>query len=474
MNLLAFDLGAESGRAVLGTLDGRRLRIEELHRFANEPLREGRQLRWNFPALWDDVRLGLKRAESRPTLDGVGVDTWGVDYGLVDGDGQLVCSPIHYRDARTDGVMDEVVARVGRERLYGATGVQFLPFNTLFQLVAHARTDPDSLRRAHRLLFMPDLFALMLSGEQRTEPTIASTSQMYDPLRHDWARELLAELQIPFELLPAIVPTGSALRPDAPVIAVGHDTAAAVVAVPAGESANWCYISSGTWSLMGVERSEPIINADSLRHNFTNEVGFGRSIRFLRNIMGLWLVQESRREFARSGREFTYGELTALAAGAECEAVIDPDHKPFLSPGEMPAKIERFCRDSNQPAPADPGQIVRCCLESLALRYRRTLEHLEELTGQQIETIHIVGGGSQNELLNQMTADACARTVVAGPAEATAIGNLLVQAISVGAVASLAEARRIVRESFDVKRFEPREPAAWDAKHARFREVAGR
>ena len=476
MRLLGFDLGAESGRAALGTLDDQSLRIEEIHRFANEPLRENGHLCWNLPALWENVRLGLARAGA---VDGVGIDTWGVDYGLITRDGEVIGKPFHYRDARNEGVMQQVLARVGRDRLYELTGVQFLQFNTLFQLVAQQRDDPGSLARAHQLLFMPDLLRFMLCGARHTEPTIASTSQMYDPRRHAWADELLDELGLPARLLPTIEQTGSISRSNAidgsPVITTtGHDTAAAVVAVPAADEGNWCYISSGTWSLMGVELDEPIINADSLRCNFTNEVGFGPTIRFLRNIMGLWLVQECRRDLASRGSDRTYAELTELAARATCDAMIDPDHPPFLAPGDMCAKIERFCRATNQPPPREEGQIVRCCLESLALTYRRTLEQVEELTGKRIDTIHVVGGGSRNELLNQMTADACGRAVVAGPVEAAAIGNLLVQAISLGAVASRQQARRIVRASFDLKRFEPRDPRNWDARYARFREVTGR
>ncbi len=507
MNLLAFDLGAESGRAVLGTLDAGRLRVEEVHRFENRPIHADGHLYWDLPALWDHVKDGLRRAAAKvDVLHGVGVDTWGVDYALVSRDGRIIGRPLHYRDARTDGVMEAAMARVGRERIYDATGVQFMPFNTLFQLIAHARDDPAALAAADRLLFMPDVFRLLLSGAAHTEPTIASTSQMYDPRRHAWIDGLLEDLDVPRRLLPPIEPTGtmSQLRDDVaracgiesscPVISIaGHDTASAVAAVPAAGDQTWCYISSGTWSLMGVELDEPVISADSMSHNFTNEVGVGRSVRFLRNIMGLWLVQECRRDFANWGAaDQSYAQLTELAAHSRgCDAVVDPDYKPFLAPGDMCAKIERFCRETNQAPPRDEGETIRCCLEGLALTYRRTLERLEELTGKRIEVIHIVGGGSRNELLNQMTADACGRIVVAGPAEATAIGNLLVQAAALGAVdvpdapdaavalqchgrQALAALRRIVADSFDVKRFEPIDPASWHAKYERFREVAGR
>ena len=476
---------------MLGALDEQRLRIEEVHRFANEPIREHGHLYWDLPALWENVRLGLTRAGA---VDGIGIDTWGVDYALISRDGQVVGRPFHYRDARNDGAMDQVFARVGRERLYELTGVQFLPFNTLFQLVAHQRDDPRSLERADRLLFMPDLLRFMLCGARHAEPTIASTSQMYDPRRHSWCNELLDELGLPARLLPPIEPTGTISKPGridgGPVVTTtGHDTAAAVVAVPAAEEGTWCYISSGTWSLMGVELDAPIINVDSLRYNFTNEVGFGRTIRFLHNIMGLWLVQECRRDFAlRGGGERSYAELTELASLATCDAVIDPDHPPLLTPGDMCAKIERFCRQTNQPAPRDEGQFVRCCLASLALTYRRTLERLEELTGRRLDTIHIVGGGSRNELLNQMTADACGRAVVAGPIEATAIGNLLVQSAALAPVDpraavtlqchgfgsdALRPLRRIVSNSFDVKRYQPRDTTPWFSTYARFNEVTG-
>lgn len=483
IRLLAFDLGAESGRAVLGTLERDRIGIVEKHRFANSALRRGRHLHWDLSALFSNIKLGLRDAG---TLDGIGVDAWGVDYGLLDGDGNVIGEPFHYRDPRTDCVMEQVLAGIARERIYDVTGLQFLQFNTLFQLIAQRRDDHASLERAQTLLLMPDLFSFLLAGVRRTEPTIASTTQMYDPRRHDWANDLIGELDLPRRLLPPIEPVGGSavLRdliarecgiPACPVIGTsGHDTAAAVAAVPA-QGGNWCFISSGTWSLMGVELSEPIISSESLSRNFTNEVGVGRSIRFLKNIMGLWLVQECRRELARQGHDYDYAQLTRLAGeSSSCGAVIDPAHPPLLSPGDMIGKIAGFCLDSRQVPPSDHGQLIRCCLESLALTYRHTLDGLESLTGRRIETIHVVGGGSNNELLSQMTADACARDVVAGPVEATAIGNLLVQAMTIGAVPSLAHLRRIVADSFDLRRFKPRQPHAWDGLYDRYLEVTGR
>jgi rhamnulokinase len=488
MQLLAFDLGAESGRAVLGTLHDDRLTIDEKHRFANIPVNEKSHLHWDFAALWNHVRAGLKQAVlDAPRLDGIGVDTWGVDYGLLTRDGQLIGRPFHYRDARTDGLEEFVFTRLRRDQIYRATGVQFMQLNTLFQLVAHQRDDPETLAQADRLLFMPDLFNFHLTGARHTEPTIASTSQLYDPVAHDWASEIIDALHIRRALLPPIEPSGARaglsedlarecrLERPCPVIwGAGHDTAAAVAAVPArSDDGNWCYISSGTWSLVGIELDHPVISPEAQKLNFTNEVGARHTIRLLKNIMGLWLVQECRRDFARRGEDFSYVQLVKMASECEsCGSIVDPNDARFFSAGDMPAKVEQFCRRTNQPAPASAAQTIRCCFESLAVTYRRAIEGLQALTGKRIDVIHVVGGGSQNDLLNQMTADACGRTVCAGPVEATSIGNLLVQAMALGAVSSLHELRRIVARSFEVKRFEPRDAQPWESLYRRSLEVA--
>jgi rhamnulokinase len=481
---LAFDLGAESGRALLGTIDGGRLTLEEKHRFGNPTGRMRGALHWNLLAQWEHLKQGLRNCAGI-RLDGIGVDTWGVDFGLIGRGGQVLGNPYHYRDARTDGVMEQTFARVSRQRIFEATGLQFMQFNSLYQLIALKRASPELLEAAETMLFMPDLFNYLFTGERKSESSIVSTSQMYDPQRRDWATGLMEELGLPLKILPRIVPSGrviGVLSEDVAreceveataVIAPGcHDTASAVAAVPAGNDRDWCYISSGTWSLMGVELDQPLINDNVSRYNYTNEGGVSGMIRLLKNIAGLWLVQECRRQFAQQGREYSYAELTELAqSSGEVPTVINPDHKPFLQPGEMATKIERYCRETKQAVPSEPGQFVRVCLQSLAMTYRRTLEVLEELTGRRMKVIHIVGGGSQNKLLNQMTADACGVPVLAGPVEATAIGNLLVQGMALGQIKSLDELRQIVRQSFDVQRYEPAGQGRWETMYARFREL---
>ena len=491
-NFLAFDLGAESGRAVLGSLDGGRLTLQEKHRFQNPTGRMNGHLYWNLLGQWEELKTGLKKAGVEPHQDqkrpieihGIGVDTWGVDFGLLDRNGEVLANPFHYRDPQTDGTMERAFARVPRQEIFKATGIQFMQLNSLYQLLAMKESRSKALECADTLLFMPDLFNYLFTGQRKSEFSIATTSQMYDTRQKTWATELLRQLDLPTHILPEVIASGTklgALRREVaeecgvepmPVIAPAcHDTGSAVVAVPA-QSVDWCYISSGTWSLMGVELEAPIINEKSLRYNYTNEGGVGGTIRFLKNIMGLWLVQECRRHWQREGHDHTYSELTQMAERAQpLAAVIDPDHKPFLSPGQMPLKIVEFCRKSGQRPPTSRGEFIRTCLESLALTYRKTLEGLEDVLGRRIGTIHIVGGGSQNELLNQMTADACRRPVVAGPVEATAIGNLLVQAMAVREIASLVDARSVVQSSFEVKRYEPRDDRQWEEAYGRYRRI---
>ena len=484
-NFLAFDLGAESGRAIVGTLSGGRLTLEEKHRFANPNGRIHGHMQWNLLAQWEALKTGLRKCAG-VELAGIGVDTWGVDFGLIGRDGEVLGNPFMYRDSRTDGMMEKAFAKAPREEIFAATGVQFMQLNSLYQLLAMKEQGSPLLEAADKLLFMPDLFNYLFTGRQTAEFSIATTSQMYDPRRRDWARPMLEKLELPTRILPEIIATGTVLGPlskdvadECGVEAVtviapgGHDTASAVVAVPEKEGASdWCYISSGTWSLMGVEIPQPLINEKTLKYNYTNEGGINGTIRLLKNIMGLWLVQECRRQWVKEGQEHSYGELARLAAAAQpFKSLINPDHAPFLRPDDMPRKITEFCKARSQALPSSPGEFIRCCLESLALTYRKTLEGLEDILGRQIRTIHIVGGGCQNELLNQMTADACGRTVVAGPVEATAIGNILVQALAVGAVKSLGEIRSIVAASSEPRRYEPRDAAAWNAQYDRYREL---
>ena len=478
---LAFDLGAESGRAILGTLDGGRLELQELHRFPNQPVRTPAGLYWDALRLFHEIERGLAVAgrERKLHLDGIGVDTWGVDFGLIGRDGSLVASPMHYRDARNDGMLEKTFAIVPRAEIFAHTGIQFMQLNSLYQLYAMKLAGSPGLDAATRLLFMPDLFNYWLTGVECNELTEASTSQFYNPVAKRWATELLERLELPIAILGKIVPPGTLLGPLLPHVAeaaglertpvyatASHDTAAAVAAVPA-EGDGWCYISSGTWSLMGVELSEPVIGERSLALNFTNEIGVGGRTRFLKNIAGLWLLQECRRAWALEGAEYTYDELASMAsASSPFKAIIHPDA--FLHAGGMPGRIAAWCASKGQTAPATPGEFARAILESLALRYRQVLESLELAVSRKIKVVHIVGGGSRNRVLNQFVADATGRLVVAGPSEATAAGNLLVQAIGSGVIADLAEARAVVRRSLPLSLYEPQPSAGWDEAYDKF------
>jgi len=480
---LALDLGAESGRGVVGTFDGRTLALEEIHRFANSPVRLGETLHWNLPHLVTEVRAAIGRAAQGGSLTSLGVDTWGVDYGLLGPDGGLVGLPVHYRDARTNGMVEKVYGIVPRSEVFARTGIQTMQINSLFQLAAQAERNPKLLEATKTLLFIPDLIHYYLTGRADAEYTIASTSQMYDSRAEGWATGVLERLGIPTHLLPPVLPAGTEygtlLPPEAeatgagpvPVIApAGHDTACAVAAVPAEGDAGWAYLSSGTWSLLGVEVPSPIITPETEAANLTNEGGVAGTIRLLKNIGGLWLVQECRRAFARQGTERTYDQLARLAADAQpLEAVVDPDHPSFLAPADMPKAIRERCEATGQAPPEGIGATIRCCLDSLGLKYRLVLETMERVTGTPIRTLHIVGGGSQNRLLNQIAADATGRVVQAGPVEATAIGNVLLQAMTGRELDSLADLRAVVRKSFPIETYAP-DPAM----RARFDEAADR
>ena len=468
---LAIDLGAESGRAMLGTLDGGMLALEELHRFPNTPVQLPTGLYWDTLRLFQEIRhaLAICGRERKIELDGIGIDTWGVDFALLGADGALVDNPRHYRDPRNSQItLERTFALAPREEIFAETGIQFMPINTLYQLHAMKLAQSPALGMAKTLLFTPDLFNYWLTGIMRAEVSIASTSQFYNPAKKDWAKGLLRRLGIAEPMLPEIVPSGtrlgtllpevaeaSGLAADTPVFATAsHDTASAVAAVPA-DGADWGYISSGTWSLMGVELETPVINDRSLALNFTNEVGASGTIRLLKNIAGLWLLQECRRAWAIAGCEYSYAELAGLAAGApSCGMTIDPDS--FTQPGHMPERIAEHCRAQGRNPPEQPGSMVRLILESLAASYRKVLENLEALIGRRITRIHIVGGGSRNELLNLLTANATGRTVIAGPAEATAAGNILVQAMGAGIISGVSDAREIVKRSFPIQVYEPR------------------
>jgi rhamnulokinase len=499
LNFLALDLGAESGRAMLGQFDGQRLQLAEAHRFANGPVclpsdGTGYRLHWDVLRLWSEIKCGIALAaqQREGELASVGLDTWGVDFGLLDRSGALLGNPYHYRDSRTDGMVEEAFRRAGREEIFQRTGIQFMQLNSLYQLLSMVVGESPLLEIAEMFLTMPDLFNYWLTGRKVCEFSIATTTQCYDPrlsppsgggVRGGWAKSMLESLSIPTHIFPEIVPPGTILSDLLPQVAeeVGtrvpviapacHDTGSAVATVPA-EGADFAYISSGTWSLMGAELAEPVINADSLAYNFTNEGGVGGTFRFLKNIMGLWLVQESRRTWAGQGKSLSYDELTQMAAEAEpLRAIVDPDDGDFLKPGDMPARIRAFCKRTGQPVPESKGAIVRCALESLALKYRWTLERLEEMLERRLEPIHIIGGGTQNRLLNQLAADATGRHVMTGPIEATAIGNVLVQMMALGHIGSLAEGRQIVCASFDVETYEPQGGEEWEEAYGRFVEL---
>lgn len=492
---LAFDLGAESGRAMLGVIEDGKLALHEVHRFANTLHRLPDGLHWNTLGLWANLIEGLRRAgefcrDRDWHLVSLGVDTWGVDFGLIGESGGLLGLPFAYREPRNNKAMAKTLERIGAERLYGATGIQFMALNTLFQLIAMADAEPGLVQRAKHLLWTPDLLHYFFTGEARHESSIASTSQMVDAARGGWIEPILHELGLPTGMLGSTMPPGTVVgpllehvaeeadvEPSVKVIApASHDTASAVAATPAQPgSEDWCYLSSGTWSLMGVELNQPVLTGAAREAGFTNEGGVDGTIRFLTNIGGLWLVQEIRRAYEKQGESYDYEALTRLAGQAEpFRTIVDPDHGPFMQPGDMPEKLAAFAESTNQPKPESIGQFVRCALESLALTYRRTLENLQRVLDRKLRVIHILGGGGRNKLLSQMTADATGLPVTAGPFEATAAGNVLVQAMGAGDVDDLAHLRRIIRDSFDPVTYEPTDIGRWNDAYARYQAVIGK
>ncbi len=486
LKYLALDLGAESGRAVIGHLDGRSLQLKEVHRFSNGPVRVNGHLHWDVLRLFSEVKRGIELAVLKcgPAVSSIGLDTWGVDFGLLDAQGSLLGNPYHYRDSRTDGMMEQVFKRVSRDQVFEHTGIQFMQLNSLYQLFSMRLNQASILDIADTFLTIPDLFNFWLTGRKVNEFSIATTTQCYDPRAKAWATEMLDKLNLPTSMFGEIVSPGTLLgdlrsdiasdldvTPIAVIAPACHDTGSAVAAVPA-RGRHYAYISSGTWSLMGVETDEPVITPQSLEYNFTNEGGVCDTFRLLKNIMGLWLVQECRREWARTGESYDYATLTQMAASATpFGPIVDVDDHRFLSLGGMPDKIRQYCRETGQAIPESRGEVLRCALESLALRYRWVLSKLEMMMGQRLEVVHIIGGGMQNELLCQLAADAMQRPVVAGPVEATAMGNILMQALALGDIGSLQEGRELIRNSFEVGTYEPGNAAPWDEAYGRYLRV---
>jgi len=547
---IAVDLGAESGRVMLGSVSdppprpasedagaGRKLTLEEIHRFDNGPIEENssrlgegdaetpegiktpsrsRTLRWDFNRLLSEVKTGISAAvkaavdsaipDGSTQIRGIGVDSWGVDFGLIDADGKLVENPYHYRDGRTNGMMEkafEIMSKPretdlnkqscktsdesnisrGKREIYENTGLQFMQLNSIYQLLAMRLTNSTALAKAKNLIFMADLFSYHLCGKVFAEYTLASTSQFMDMKTGQWSKEVLDRLSLPIDIMPKIVQPGTVVGQLAAkvgneigfgpiaVIAVGsHDTASAVAAVPADGGGNWAYLSSGTWSLMGVEVPKAIVNDKTFEYEFTNEGGVESTIRLLRNIMGLWLMQECKRQWQHEGIDLSYPELSAMAEKAEPFAgYINVDNSTFLAPGDMPKRINDQLVETGQKATDDKGQMIRTILESLAFKYRSVMEAIEDITGKDIEVLHIVGGGIQNELLCQFTANATGKKVITGPIEATASGNILMQAKATGQIKSLAELREIVHNSFELKEYQPQETSFWEEEYKKVR-----
>lgn len=488
---LAIDLGASSGRVIGGSLRDGKIHLETLHRFANDPVHVQSTMQWNTLGLWQQIQAGLTRAaehaqQAGQTIASVGVDSWGVDYVLLGHDGQPIAPAYHYRDSRNNGMLEAAFEILPREKIFAATGLQFMQINTLYQLLAAKQSNGVAIDQADTLLLMADYFHWLLTGVDSVEYTNASTTQLLDPNTGDWAYDLVEAFELPRQLFGPLTQPGTTLAPiqatvaartqlhDVPVILPAtHDTASAVLAVPAQsfapEQPDWCFISSGTWSLMGCELPEPRVNATCAALNFTNEGGVGGSTRLLKNIGGLWVFQQIRAAMQRRGQEITWDQMVATSKKAQPFALlIDPDHQDFLAPTDMIDAICGFAGRTGQPVPMDDAVLYRAALEGLALRYRVCLDMLEKLTGSTLQTIHVVGGGANNDLLCQMTADACDRVVVAGPIEATAIGNVLMQMIGSGSLSDVAAARRLVRESFQPRTFEPQNRTGWDEAVQRF------
>ena len=474
-SFVACDLGAESGRVILGSLAGKRIELKEIHRFATGPTTVRHSLRWDILKFYDEIKTGLRKIKAEATTpSGISIDSWGVDYALMSHSEPLLGLPFHYRDDRTDHSFRKFLERAGQDLIFAETGIQFMQINTLYQLYDDVLSRPQLLEQADHFLPIADYLHFLLSGTAAAEISVASTTQIFNPTTDSWSKPLVAKLGAPETLFPAVVKSGTLLGQftdeiaeetglsRCPVYATcSHDTGAAVAGVPATGD-GWAFISSGTWSLLGVEVNRPIINPESLQANFTNEIGFAGNIRFLKNILGLWILQETRRGLADRGVDLDYVTLNREASTSQpLRSIINPNHNEFLKPGKMIEKIQSFCQRSGQPVPESAGALARCTLESLALSYACQIEVIQKSFGQRVNVIHVVGGGSRSRLLNQLTADAAGLQVVAGPVEATALGNLLIQAVASGELGSQADIREVVRNSFEIESFFPQNREPW-------------
>jgi rhamnulokinase len=482
--VLAFDFGASSGRAMLGEFDGQIIKMQEIHRFSNDPVIVANNMYWDILRLFHETKLSITKAIQAGGFDAIGIDTWGVDFALLDKRGQMLGNPLHYRNLRTTGVDREVFKSVSKEEIYKATGIQHMRINTIYQLAYLVKNEPEMLERAEKFLLIPDLLAYFLTGKMRSEITNASTTNLFNPTSKKWCFDICEKLGIKTSIFAEIIDAGDIYGTlskniceelscnEVPVVAVAtHDTACAVVSAPATNK-DFVYISCGTWSLLGIESDKPIINRESMNENFTNEIGFDNKIRFLKNIMGLWLIQESRRQWIREGSDVDFNTLENEALEAEpFRCYIDPDASEFEIPGNLPDRIKKYCRESGQYIPKSRGEIMRCIYQSLAMKYRHTLKKLENLSGTTYKSINIIGGGIKDTLLCKMTANACDIEVIAGPTEATVMGNIAVQFIALGEIKNLTEARRIIRNSTKMKIYKPVQNEEWQKAYIEYEKL---
>ena len=487
--ILAFDFGASSGRAMLFQFDGENITIDEIHRFSNDPVTVNGSMYWDFLRLFFEIKQGILKCINggHADIQAIGIDTWGVDYAFFDKNGQMLGNPHHYRDTRTNGMIEKLAEHVGgKEYIYNKTGIQFAGLNSLYQMYSSVVNDDPTLKAAEKVLFAPDIFNYFLTGVMKNEYTMASTTQMLDPYTRNWCYELIEKAGLPKEMFGEIIFPGEIVGtlsdeiceelgcPKIPVIAVGaHDTASAVASVPVTEGDDYVYISSGTWALLGVENDEPLINETAMKFNFTNEGGVANKIRFLRNIMGLWIIQESRRQWQREGKDYSFNDLEQQAWQAKpFESLIDPDYEAFGVPGNMPRRIKEFCEKTGQVVPETAGDVIRCAAQSLAFKIAMSVDGMEETLGRKINKIHMVGGGIKDSMVCQFIASASGRTVIAGPVEATSTGNAIVQFMALGKIKDITEARNIIKKSFPVKVYEPQDQEEWKAAYEKFKTIA--